>query len=1140
MWIRRAGTGKTTIAYSLCEELAASGRLAVSFFCSRLLPECRDANRVIPSIAYQLARYSRPFRSVLSDALERDPDGHTRLSNLQFDALIAQPLRQVEGTLPESLIVIIDALDECENKRSSRRVLDVLLTKLEGLPVKFIISSRPEPEIQDEMTKQGDQAQSRVMLHELDADTVQADIKTYLQATLARIKPSETQISALVERAGILFIYAATVVRYIGYNNFQGNSEARLASVLNTLTGTERKEIDEIYTTVLRAALNDPELEDEDKDDMQQVLRTVICAQEPLTVDALSELLKMNGTKQVHAALRPLWSVLHISHAAETLITLHASFSDSLFDPLRSGQYHCDRQAHNLILALHCFDCFRNMSPQFNICGLESSFVNDDQVEGLEARVKQSIANHVFYAARYWAVHLCSALRSPELVGELEEFLSVRLLLWMEIMNLKRRTSSMPELIRLVEQGFMRDSTELRALIHDTWCFAITFASGAVSICVWSTQSGETVLGPLRGNNSLIWSVAFSPEGSRIVSGSSNGTICIWDACGGQLLLDWFIGYAEQIRTVRYSPNNRYIISIGQSSGIVVWNPENGQVLKGFRQNNLNVQFRSGDISPDGTRIASGSGNNSIYVWNTQTGQVILGPLTVSSHSFSISSVCFSHDGSWIVSGSNDKTICVWDSLTGDLLLGPLEGHTNYNVSASFSPDNAYIVSGSVDRMLRLWDTPQSMRTAQKPPHGHSSSIRSVGISPDGTRIVSGSEDGAICVWDSKSGELIISLPKELFTHVKWFTGEVEFSHVRRVTFSPDNTRIVVNTDHGPFAFDARSGSLCSLYGDHISSPDLLCVLVVLVTVCILLPLRLESGNDTMLVSALLINTHILLVKAFRLVIEGLKMDFIGFQDPVNKFNALVFQAILIMVTGVRVIGDTVFGPVDIHSPRISCADFSSDGTQIVSGSADGIIRVHDACTNRLALVIILPPTDTGNYRLETVSFSSDGCYIFSKSEGGKMQRHDAKSGQLLVDSKGTTEWGYTDELSPDGKRIVAKGHSSIVLVDLASRKRLELGSVHHGSRLTEFSFWSGSVRFTPDNSRIATILKNGLFVTVWDTHTGELLLNLNKELTGMVRSMAFLPDGGGLVTGSKDGTIQITDVRSGLQTYLQEFPTGK
>ncbi|CAE7053422.1 unnamed protein product [Rhizoctonia solani] len=466
-----AGTGKTTIAYSLCEELYANRRLGASFFCSRLLPECRDVNLIIPSIAYQLARASRPFRSVLSSVLKSDPDVHTRLPHLQFDALIATPLLEVKESLANTFVVVIDALDECDNKETTSQILDILLTKTLNLPVRFIVSSRPEPEIRDEMQKQNDAVNSRVVLHELDRHAVQADIEVYLRATLAPMSPTEEQILTLVGRAGVLFIYAATVVRYISHNRFRHNPRARLANVLESLNRSknQHKEIDGLYTTILQAALDDPNLEEGERKDMQQVLHTVICAQEPLTVNAICGLLDMDDAEQVRAGLFPLWSVLHISGETELVTTLHASFPDYMFDSSRSGRYHCSRVSHNQCIARLCFDSLRRLQPQFNICGLESSFVRDDEVEGIEERIQSSISTELFYASRYWAVHLHHTRESPDLLQQLEELLSTRLLLWMEVMNLKKCAGDMPRLLRLLDKWKVERSTELDALLHDAW-----------------------------------------------------------------------------------------------------------------------------------------------------------------------------------------------------------------------------------------------------------------------------------------------------------------------------------------------------------------------------------------------------------------------------------------------------------------------------------------------------------------------------------------------------------------------------------------------------------------------------------------------------------------------------------------------
>jgi hypothetical protein len=194
--------------------------------------------------------------------------------------------------------------------------------------------------------------------------------------------------------------------------------------------------IDELYTVVLKAALNGPNIDTTGREDIQQVLFTVICAREPLTIGTLLGLLGLHGVDQVHAALRPLWSVLQVDESSELVATLHASFPDYMLDHQRSQEYHCDSKKHNHMLALRCFDRIKEAQPQFNICELESSYVPDEQVPNLRERVEK-VSAELFCACRYWSDYLECSDGLAELVERLEDFLSARLLLWMEVMNLK-------------------------------------------------------------------------------------------------------------------------------------------------------------------------------------------------------------------------------------------------------------------------------------------------------------------------------------------------------------------------------------------------------------------------------------------------------------------------------------------------------------------------------------------------------------------------------------------------------------------------------------------------------------------------------------------------------------------------------
>ncbi|CAE7161268.1 unnamed protein product, partial [Rhizoctonia solani] len=190
-----AGTGKTTIAYSLCERLDLEPKrmLAASFFCSRLLPECRNVSKIIPSIAYQLAQRFQTFGYALYETMKKCPEVVVAGPSAQFESLLVKPLSdpKVRIGIPAGMVVVIDALDECHDVTSTQQILDAISTRSNGLPIKFVVSSRPEATIRDQMVKNGSWVDARVVLHELDSGEVRTDIRTYLKAELARIEPSE-------------------------------------------------------------------------------------------------------------------------------------------------------------------------------------------------------------------------------------------------------------------------------------------------------------------------------------------------------------------------------------------------------------------------------------------------------------------------------------------------------------------------------------------------------------------------------------------------------------------------------------------------------------------------------------------------------------------------------------------------------------------------------------------------------------------------------------------------------------------------------------------------------------------------------------------------------------------------------------
>ncbi|TDL15633.1 WD40 repeat-like protein [Rickenella mellea] len=263
----------------------------------------------------------------------------------------------------------------------------------------------------------------------------------------------------------------------------------------------------------------------------------------------------------------------------------------------------------------------------------------------------------------------------------------------------------------------------------------------------------------LEGHTYWVYSVAFSPDGDRIVSASRDLTIRVWDGT------DWVL-------SVAFSPDGTRFVSGSSDKTVRIWDAQSGTLS--WTLNGHTDWVRSVACSPDGKRIVSGSDDNTVRVWDVETGCLILGPLL--RHTEYVHSVHFSPDGKQLLSGSLDGTVRVWDAETGHAIR-TFSGQSPI-WSAMFSPDSKQIVSGDYGGNVMVWDMQSSDSIMLK---GHNS-VHSVAFSPDGGRIVSGGYDRQIIVWDAKLGKAIGRL-------------EGHSDYVQSVAFSPDGKWIVSGSD---------------------------------------------------------------------------------------------------------------------------------------------------------------------------------------------------------------------------------------------------------------------------------------------------------------------------------------------------------
>ena len=244
-------------------------------------------------------------------------------------------------------------------------------------------------------------------------------------------------------------------------------------------------------------------------------------------------------------------------------------------------------------------------------------------------------------------------------------------------------------------------------------------------------------------------SVAFSPDGKVLASGSGDNTVKLWDVASGRQLRT-LIGHLGGVVAVAFSPDGKLLASGSGDNTVKLWDLASGRELRtlsGHTDSVFSVAFL-----PDGKVLASGSADNTIKLWDLASGRQLR---TLSGHTDTVTSVAFSPDGKVLASGSVDDTIKLWDVASGRELR-TLSGHTDYVFSVAFSPDGKMLASGSWDNTIKLWDVAsgRELRTLI----GHLGLVVAVAFSPDGKALASGSQDGTTRVWDLSSGKERVAL----------------------------------------------------------------------------------------------------------------------------------------------------------------------------------------------------------------------------------------------------------------------------------------------------------------------------------------------------------------------------------------------
>lgn len=565
---------------------------------------------------------------------------------------------------------------------------------------------------------------------------------------------------------------------------------------------------------------------------------------------------------------------------------------------------------------------------------------------------------------------------------------------------------------------------------------------------LWNVATGKE-LRTLSGHSSVVSSVAFSPDGKTVLSGSRDNTLKLWDVVTGKELRS-FRGHINEITSVAYSPNGKTVLSGSAGRLLKLWDVTTGKELRSFYGHTNAVT--SVTYAPDGKTVLSGSWDSSLRLWDVQSGKELR---SFRGHKNSVESVAYAPDGKTVLSGSVDGTLKLWDVETG-AELHSFSGHSgrvySWVNSVAYSPDGRMVLSGSADETLKLWDiaTGKELRTLfVKHPPWVSMNVTSVAYSPDGRTVLSGSEDKTLRLWDVATGRVLRSLSGNSST-----TISVAYAPDGRAVLSgsqPHN--ILWDMTLGPKQDTANVGSRSVAF-----APD---------------------GNTLM---------------------TDLKLWDAAMGKVLHSFDA--------------------------HTREVSSVAYALDGKTIVSGSGDKTLKLWDIATGA-ELRTLSGHSDW----IASVAYAPDGKTVLSGSYDKTLKLWDVATGEVLRSYSGHANSVLAVTYAPDGKTLLSGSLDGT----------LKLWSLANGQvvRTFEGHVPITTVAFSPDGKTVvsgswASTLK------LWDVATGKELRSMSGH-SGWVAGVVFSPDGKTILSGGQDGTLKLWRVSDGaLLATLISFSDGR
>ncbi len=472
----------------------------------------------------------------------------------------------------------------------------------------------------------------------------------------------------------------------------------------------------------------------------------------------------------------------------------------------------------------------------------------------------------------------------------------------------------------------------------------ILSGSSDKSLKEWLVVSGEC-LQTLTEHKGWVWSVCYSPDGEKILSCSQDSTLKEWSLDNG-VCLQTFTGHKSEVTRFCYNKDGKNILSSSIDGNIIEWMVDTGRISKTFIGQSDKIICLC--YSKANKKILSGSDDGTVKEWITSSGECLQ---VFAGHGDRVNSVCYSPDGKKALSSSDDETIGEWSVVNG-VCLNIFIGHNGWVTYACYSPDGKKVLSGSSDKTIKEWSVANG--ECLKTFTGHRGGVNSICYSPDGKKVLSGSSDNTIKEWLVDSGECL-----------QTFAGYSNL--VNCVCYSPDGKKALSGTSDGTVKeWSAENGKCLQTFSGHVDS-----------------------------------------VTSVSYSPDGKKVLSGSRDHTVKEWSVKSGECL-----------QSFFG----HKDWVNCVCYSPDGKKVLSGSDDNTVIEWLVQSGECL------QSFTGHQGgVTSICYSSDGKKFLSGSTDRTVKEWSVEAGECLQSFAGHEDWVTSVSYSSDGEKIVSRSRDKMV-----------------------------------------------------------------------------------------------------------------